>query len=199
MPHLSLPLPATRHWRFGAKVAVGATIALFSVIPTTSSVEQDLKTPFEFFDQSCLTPGPQFQAMTALAAGKNWSPLPDKVLRVLTPIANPSALSGWIASGDDENIKVVVVSKGSLGSKPVEGCTVGFYGVDSRAFEKAMAGRAGGPGSSAADDTPNRINIVFNTASSAGLAEFVTLSLPDKVEEQDQVIASVLAEGRPVK
>ena len=55
-----------------------------------------------------------------------------------------------------------------------------------------MVNRAG-PGTNGSQDAPNRINVIFNSASNAGLAEFVTLSLPEKVEGPDQVIASVLS------
>lgn len=165
--------------------------ALLSMALATSSIGQDLTTPFDFFDRNCLAPGPQFDAMQTTAGQKNWSPLPDQVLQVLTPIANPLSLTGWIASGENEKIEVVVVSKGLAGSRPVEGCTVGFYGVDTSAFEKAMQNRAG-PGVKGVQDTPNRINLTFNSVSNTGLTEFVTLGLPEKIEGPDQVIASVI-------
>lgn len=198
MPFRRIPLSATCRWRPGVKAAIAATAVVFSVIPATSSIEQDLTTPFEFFDQSCLAPGADFRAMSEIAATRKWSPLPDQVLQVLTPIASPTALLGWIASGDNEKIKVVVISKGSIDDRPVKGCTVGFYGIDTRAFENAMASRAG-PGTSGVSDMPDRINIVFNTSTSSGAAEFVRLSLPATMERQDQVIASVLMEGGPDK
>jgi hypothetical protein len=190
---LTPTVPSTlRQSAFIARLAMMPMAALLSVALATSSIGQDLTTPFDFFDQNCLAPGPRFDEMEAKAAKNNWSPLPEQVLQVLTPIANPSSLSGWIASDENEKIKVVVVSKGVAGSKPVEGCTIGFYGVDTRAFENSMANRAG-PGTNGSQDAPNRINVIFNSASNAGLAEFVTLSLPEKVEGPDQVIASVLS------
>lgn len=192
---ISIPLPASTLSGSVARLIAMPIAALLSLALAASSVGEDLTTPFDFFNQSCLAPGPHFEATRITAQQRNWSSLPEQVLQVLTPIANPSSLSGWIASGENEKIKVVVVSKGMADSKPVEGCTVGFYGVDTRAFETALASRVG-PGTIGNQDTPNRINIVFNSSSDAGLAEFVTLSLPEKVEGPDQVIATVLSAAR---
>lgn len=155
-----------------------------SATMATSSIGQEAATPFDFFDRSCLAPGPKFDAMAASAAEQQWPTLPDQVLQVLTPIANPTALIGWIASGDSDKIKVVVVSKGPAGATVLEGCTVGFYGVDSRDFETAMVIRAG-PGSRGQQDTTDRINVVFKAKSQAGVAEFVTLALPETPERSD--------------
>jgi hypothetical protein len=163
----------------------------------TSAPSKDIpQSPFEFFDQKCLEPGPDFEALLAVASADNWPSLPEDILAALSPFADPTALTGWIASEEQAPVKVVVASISGIGSSLVESCTVGFYGIDARIFEKSLLSRFG-PGAEEQQDKLDRRNEVFKASSSSGTGELIRLSLPKDALAPDQVIATVISEPRP--
>jgi hypothetical protein len=170
-------------------VAVTVSIAVWLAGWTNA---QQTASPYNLFVGRCLSSGPNFVGTEAFAAAQDWSPLPKDVLMALTPISQPTALGGWIASGESQTIEVFVVSRGDTGGKSIEACTVGFYGINTEVFEETIASRLG-TGKPGKRDAPDRVNEVFLT-SSEGHDEFVTLSLPLTPERSGQAIASVLAE-----
>jgi hypothetical protein len=150
--------------------------------------------PFDLFYERCLSSGPDFERMVALAKERRWTPLAGDMAFSLTPVDNPLALEGWIVStGEDGgSFEAVVVSKSTVGEKAVEGCTVASTEVDAAAFEASLLDRATAR-PAGEQRRQDRIHRLY-TASIGGREEAITLSLPLYPNGSDQVVISVVAE-----
>ncbi|WP_454851990.1 hypothetical protein [Rhizobium binxianense] len=149
--------------------------------------------PFDFFNERCLSSGPDFERTVTFSKGQDWPALAVDMSLNLTPVENPLALEGWVVSpGDGTPFEALVVSRGNVGQRPVEGCTAAFSGIDATAFERQLVERTGAK-ASGEERGQDRIH-KFYTASVGGRDEALTLSIPVYPNGADEVVASVVAE-----
>lgn len=168
-----------------------AFAALFLATPCLAA---QAASPFDIFNQNCLSPGPYFERTVGLAKDRSWTPLATDMAVSLTPVENPVALEGWVI-GDGESggsFEAVVVSKSTLGGKAIEGCTVAFTEVDAETFELSLKDllAARPAGETRGQDSVHKAY----TASLAGRELAITLTLPLYPKGADQVVVSVVAE-----
>ncbi|TBY53125.1 hypothetical protein E0H59_17175 [Rhizobium leguminosarum bv. viciae] len=111
----------------------------------------------------------------------------------LTPVENPLALEGWIIHvGDDDSFRAIVVSRGAIGEKAVEGCTIAFSGIDSETFERSLVDRAAAKASGEKRGQDRLHKLYTVRVGNRDLA--ITLSLPLYPRGSDEVVASAVAE-----
>lgn len=167
-------------------------IAFFLLTAATAS-GQDAGPAVEVFRTRCLAEGPRFDKTVALAKHEEWPELAADMAMAFTPVGEPSAIEGWIASkGEADAFQALVVYKAEIAGKPVEGCTVALAGTDAAAFEKALLAvvQAKSMGEETGEDTIYK----RYSAQVAGREGAITVALPRYPKGTDQVIASVVAQ-----
>ena len=153
----------------------------------------EMQSPYDLFYERCLSSGPEFEHTVALARDRKLTPLATDMSFSLTPVADPVALEGWIVNvGDDGAFEALVVSRGTVGQKAVEGCTVAFSGIDAEAFERSLLDRAGAKASGEERGQDRLHKLYASHAGSRDLA--IILSVPLYPKGSDQVVASAVAE-----
>lgn len=170
--------------------AAAILVALWSGVQVSTAGAQGGPRPFQFVESWCLEDAPDYDRTLAVASSHGWPELGRQVLDVLSPLAAPLASKGWIVSDDSRPMQVLVITKGTAGSKTVDACTVGLADIDTESFEKDLEAKLAMRPQGEERDSKRIYKkfLVFQH----GIENIVTLSLPLEITRHGEVVASVI-------
>ncbi|RWX78320.1 hypothetical protein EPK99_06755 [Neorhizobium lilium] len=174
------------------KPAALSAFPIFLLLAAAAN-SQDVGSAIDVFASRCLVEGPRFDKTVAMAKQEEWPTLAADMAMAFTPVGEPTAIEGWMASKGEENpFQALVVYKAEIAGKSVEGCTVALSGTDAAAFDKALVlkSKAKPLGEETGEDTVYK----RYSADVAGREGAITIALPRYPKGSDQVVASVVAE-----
>lgn len=117
-------------------LTLAAAACLISPLALADAVDRAM----DAFHKTCLAHGPDFERTALLAKTRGWTPLSGDA--ALAPVNDVKAFQGWQASGEDMPTgTMVAVTRGTMGGRSVQICSVKLPNVDRAEFEKRFFAR----------------------------------------------------------
>ncbi|AWC20871.1 hypothetical protein CO731_00312 [Aminobacter sp. MSH1] len=177
------------------RIFISGLAAACLMSPATWADDADVA--LDFFHETCLAEGPDYDRTTELARKESW--LPASEIAALAPVQSVNAFKAWSTAVPGLRARALIgVTKSTLHGEAVDTCTVAMFDGDFGAFEHRFFLRTDAEKVSDQSDGTQVSRLYVLTT--AGRKQLAKITFPASLSNQHMIAASSIAPRRaPVR